>query len=278
MKTREPMNRGEAGPLRSCLYECNVMHHRLEPKEHRFAYRIFMFCLDLDEIDEVERRVAGFSRNRFNLYSFRDRDHLTVGEGTLKESFLAYLGAQGVDFPDGGRILLVTLPRVLGYIFNPVSFYFCLNAEGVPFCTVAEVGNTFGEKKPFLLRAPSEDGRFRLRAPKHFYVSPFSDLDVEFDFKLSAPGAQLELHIDDCVGDRRTLLSAVTGRREDLTTGRLAWLTLKYPLLTLKVITLIHWHALRLWLMRLPFHRKEVNPHLQRDVLHPHVSLAGKTP
>ena len=266
--------------MNSCLYECSVMHHRLEPKEHHFQYRIFMFALDLDEVDALAKRLPFFSLNRWNLYTFRDRDHLTLSGGetkSLKENIVAYLAQNGIQFPADGRILLVTLPRVLGYIFNPVSFYFCSDAAGVPLCAVVEVGNTFREMKPYLLRETDGEKCFRLITPKHFYVSPFSPLDLAFDFKLRIPGEMLDIHIDDRAGDRRVLLSALTGKRAPLTTARLLWFTLKYPLITLKVIFFIHWHAFRLWLKRLPVHRKAANPELQRDVLRPHASIAKKT-
>jgi DUF1365 family protein len=257
------------------------MHHRLEPKEHHFRYRIFMFALDLDELPALATRLPFFSLNRWNLYTFRDRDHLTLPGGETKpakDNLIAYLAGNGVQFPSDGRILLVTLPRVLGYIFNPVSFYFCSDAAGVPLCAVVEVGNTFREMKPYLVSARGSDGNFRLIAPKHFYVSPFSALDLSFDFKLRIPGDTLDIHIDDRDGERRVLLTALTGKRSPLTSARLLWFTLKYPLITLKVIFSIHWHAFRLWLKRLPFHRKAANPELQRDVLRPHSSIAAKRP
>ncbi len=269
--------------MNSCLYECDVMHHRLEPKEHHFRYRIFMFALDLDEIDTVAAKTFGFARNRRALYEFRDRDHLTLPDlgdrGTVKEHIVAWIAQQGVELPADARITLVALPRVLGYIFNPVSFYFCADAAGAPLCAVVQVGNTFREMKPYLLREPDAAGEFRLVTPKHFYVSPFSELDLAFDFKLKVPGDVLDIHIDDreidraSGTDRPVLLSALTGRRVALTSARLAWFTLKYPLLTLRIISLIHWHALRLWLKRLPFHRKTANAHLQRDVFNPHDSI-----
>lgn len=262
--------------VKSCLYECNVMHHRLEPKVHRFSYRIFMFALDLDEIDAVAKKTFGFARNRRSLYEFRDRDHLTLptlSGGTVKEHVVAWIAQQGVVLPPDVRITLVTLPRVLGYIFNPVSFYYCYDSAGAPLCAVVQVGNTFREMKPYLLRTPEPSGEFRLITPKHFYVSPFSELDLAFDFKLKPLGEHLDIHIDDRAGERRVLLSALTGRRVPLTSARLAWLTLKYPLITLKVIALIHWHALLLWLKRLPWHRKAANTQLQRDVLNPHESI-----
>ena len=265
--------------MRSALYECEVMHRRLEPKEHHFRYRIFMFALDLDEIDDATEQVFGFARNRRSIYEFRDRDHLTLpelgGQGTLREHLSAWLEKNGIRLPAGSRITLVTLPRVLGYIFNPVSFYFCEDATGSPVCAVVQVGNTFGEQKPYLLTERAL-GSFRLVTPKHFYVSPFSDLDLSFDFKLKVPGDRLEIHIDDRVGERRVLLSALTGKRVPLTSARLAWLTVKYPFITLKVIFLIHWHALILRSKRLPWHGKAANTHLQRDVYRPHSSIAPK--
>ena len=263
--------------MNSCLYECAVMHHRLAPKEHHFRYRIFMFHLDLDEIGEIATRVPLFSRNRFNLYTFRDDDHLRFSSRDVKKNIVEYLAQNGITFPENGRITLLTLPRVLGYIFNPVSFYFCRGHDGAPLCAIAEVGITFREMKPFLLREPTGDC-FRLVAPKHFYVSPFSNLDLQFDFKLRVPGESLEIHIDDREGGAKTLLSALTGRRAPLTTARLAWFTFKYPLLTLRVIFLIHFHALLLWLKRVPFHRKAANPEMQRGVMNPHASIAAKIP
>ena len=160
---------------------------------------------------------------------------------------------------------------MLGYIFNPVSFYFCRASNGEPLCAVVQVGNTFGEMKPYLLRQPSAENFFRLTTPKHFYVSPFSTLDLAFDFKLSVPDQTLDIHIDEKDGDRRVLLSTLTGQRAPL-----AWFTLKYPLITLKVIGLIHWQALLLWAKRLPWHAKAAHADQQRDVLRPHGALAGK--
>ncbi len=257
------------------------MHHRLAPKEHHFRYGIFQFCLDLDELDTLSERLGFFSRNRRNLYRFNDSDHLPpqTPNGiphplSTKSSLLAWIASQGLPLPADTRVLLLTHCRVFGYIFNPVSFYFCLDAQDRPLCAVAEVGNTFGEQKPFLLGPEHFDGegRFRRIVPKHFYVSPFSALDLAFDFKLRVPGEELDIHVDDREGDRPVLLTALTGRRVPLTDANLARLTLKYPLITLRVITLIHWHALKLWWKKVPWHRKAANPHLQQGVFNPHES------
>jgi DUF1365 family protein len=280
--------------MNSCLYECDVMHARLEPRAHRFSYRIFLFALDLDEVPDLARRLRFFSLGRPNLYSFREGDYLPLHESGhnpagpevkakpgagLRERVEALAAAHGIDLT-GGRVQLVTLPRVLGYLFNPVSFYFCFDRSGAPAAAIAEVTNTFREVKPFFLRPDADAaarGEFRLRVPKHFYVSPFSDVDVAFDFHLRLPGDRLSVQIDDLVGSRRTLTSTLTGARRDLTSARLAWFTLKYPALTLRVIALIHWHALRLWLKRVPWFAKAARAADQRGLYRPHHSLSSSS-
>ena len=269
-----------AHPLHSCLYECRVMHHRLSPRKHRFEYGIFMIQLDLDELDLCDRTLRLFGHNRRAVYGFRDSDHLSFPPSnprpTLKESLIAWLTSQGVQLPADARIRLVTLPRVLGYIFNPVSFYFCSAADGTPIVAVAEVGNTFGELKPFLIPLSESSDRFRRTVPKHFYVSPFSDLRLCFDFDLRTPADRLNIRILDVTEQGETVLvSSLQGQRRPLTDGQLALMGLKYPLVTLRVITLIHWQAFRLWWKRLPWYRKAADPELQRDVLRPHASIAG---
>jgi hypothetical protein len=260
------------------------MHHRLQPARNRFEHGVFLLCLDLDELDPLDATRRLFGRNRRRLYEFRDSDHLRFPTpetaGNVKTSIRSWLAAQGTDLPPDCRITLVTLTRVAGYIFNPVSFYFCESAAGEPLCAVSEVGNTFGELKPY--RVPYErttDGgaQYRVVVPKHYYVSPFSALDLCFDFRLQTPGERLEITVNDVLGDQTHLISTLTGDRRPFTDRELLRLTFRYPLVTLRVITLIHWHALRLWWKGLPWHRKTERRDLQRDVFRPHASLRPPT-
>jgi len=262
--------------MNSCLYQCSVMHHRLAPKVHHFQHDIFMFYLDLDELDVIAKKIVPFSYNRTNLYSFRDSDHEPAGAGPLKERLLGFLLKHGISLDPFGRVMLLTLPRVFGHIFNPISIYYCFDSAGTPVCSVAEVGNTFREMKLYLLRELSPDGAFNRVVAKHFYVSPFSRLDLSFDFKLQIPGNRLDIKIDARDGDEKTLITTLTGQRSALNNRNLFWFTCKFPLVTLKVIFLIHWHALRLWLKRVPFHRKAENSALQREVLRPHSTLPAQ--
>lgn len=263
------------------------MHARFSPRVHSFVYRLFLFAIDLDELDELHNGLRLFSRNQRNLYSFREDDYLpthepvhnatarpALGSGlSLKQRVVAHLSANDIDLT-GGRVLLVTLPRVLGYLFNPVSFYFCYDHTGTPVAALAEVTNTFKEMKPYLLGPDTrQNDAFNLRRPKHFYVSPFSDVDVAFDFTLRAPVDRLSIQIDDYVGSDRTLTSTLNGPRKMLTDARLAWFTLKYPLLTFRIIGLIHWHAFRLWLKNVPWFAKSARSTDQRDLYRPHGSL-----
>jgi hypothetical protein len=253
--------------MNSRLYECSVMHHRLEPARHRFRHKIFMFYLDLDEIEVLSARLRGFSHGRFNLYSFRDGDHLRCGGTRLKESILAYLRARGVSL-EGGKIMLLTSLRCFGYVFNPVSFYFCFDGTGRPVCVIAEVNNTFGEMKLYFIGPECfQEEAFRLRTGKYFYISPFTNLDISVDFNLPVPGERVALRIDDYQDGRRILLTSLTGRSLALTDRNLLRCALRYPFVTLQVIALIHWHGLRLLLKRIPYHKKKTNSELQRGIL-----------
>ncbi len=262
--------------MNSCFYECSLMHHRFSPRVHHFQHDLFMFYLDLDELAGVARKLWLFSHNRRNVYSFCDADHEPAGAVPLKERIHGFLREKGLVPAPADRVMLLTLPRVLGYIFNPISIYYCFNSAGEPVATVAEVGNTFREMKLFLLRAEDQKpgGAFEKILPKDFYVSPFSKLDLNFDFRLQIPAGKLDVKVDELAGAKKMFISTLTGQRRELTNRSLAWFTFKYPLITLKVIFLIHWHAFRLWAKRVPFYAKAAHPELQRDVRRPHASLA----
>ncbi|OCX54162.1 hypothetical protein BEL04_07805 [Mucilaginibacter sp. PPCGB 2223] len=265
--------------LNSCLYRAKVMHKRLAPKVHSFHYEVFMFYLDLDELDVLHKRMKLMSRNRFNLFNFRDRDHLQLPAGNpdasknIRQHITDYLKIQGIDI-GSGRIMLLTNLCTLGYQFNPVSFYFCYNEASEPVSSVVEVCNTFREMKPYFLGAETKNGdSFKLNTGKYFYVSPFIDMDTSFDFDLDIPGEKLRIRIDDHdQAGNRFFISTLSGTKVMLTDARLLQYFISFPLITLKVMGMIHWQAFRLWLKKMPFHKKNEQMDLQREVYRPYQS------
>ncbi len=263
--------------MNSCLYKAKVMHHRLAPKQHSFHYNVFMFYLDLDEIDSLAKRLKFMSRNRFNLFNFRDKDHLQLPRENPDKSknirghLTDYLQSNGVNIGNG-RIIVLTNLCTFGYQFNPVSFYFCYDEEDKPLCSVVEVCNTFLEMKPYFLGKEVMVGdTFKLNTTKYFYVSPFIEMDTNFDFDLEIPGDKLKLKIDDYdKNGKRFFISTLNGQQKPLKDSTLLLYFFSFPLITLKVIGLIHWQALKLWLKKIPYHKKSDDLPLQKEVFRPY--------
>jgi DUF1365 family protein len=213
------------------------------------------------------------------LFSIDDADHIDLGvPGGIRPNLVAWLARQDISCPEDSRIRLVTFPRVLGYGFNPVSFYFIDTKDGEPFAAVAEVVNTFREMKLYAIESIGSEGLWHRRVAKDFYVSPFSDPGLEFDFNLGDPVDNWRVNIDIYDAGERTLLSSIRGERREISSARLVWYAFKYPMLSLKIISLIHWHALLLWVRRIPFFKKSERLEAQLDVMRPHSSLKTKSP
>jgi hypothetical protein len=236
----------------------SVRHHRLRPTDHAFAYRSYFLLLPMRALRRSP--APALRRNRFGLLAFHDRDH---GDG--RADALAWLdellAREGISDADG-EVWLQTYPRVLGYVFKPVSFWYCERADGSLAAVVAEVNNTFGERHCYLLAGPALAWGREQRAAKVFHVSPFSPIegDYRFRFLRSADGGRLVASVDHHDAHGALLQTSLSGRLEPLTPASRRRAFFGVPLMSFGVIARIHWQALRLWLERVPVRRKPAPP------------------
>jgi DUF1365 family protein len=236
----------------SALYLGRVTHQRLRPARHRLGYRVFSLLVDVDELPALSRRLRLFSFNRFNLFSLHESDY-GAGDGMALRGYVErQLDAAGLR--TGGAIHLLSMPRILGYAFNPLSVYFCGHPEGGGLQAVLyEVSNTFGQRHSYLIpvdEAERHGERIAQQCAKHFHVSPFLDLDMRYDFRVEPPDAErkgLRIGITARDAEGAVLTASLDAQRRPLGDAALALAFFSHPLLTFKVIAAIHWEALRLW-------------------------------
>ncbi|MEX2245086.1 MAG: DUF1365 domain-containing protein [Dehalococcoidia bacterium] len=236
--------------MRSKLYAGTVRHQRTTPRAYRFTYGVYYFCLDLDEIEEVARRIRPFSYNRLNLLSFMDGDHMGAPGQGVRAAARERLAACGIDLDnDGGNVTLLTYPRLLNHVFNPISIYFYRDGAGQLRHVLAEVHNTYGERHTYDMDRTGGDGcTYESKADKVFYVSPFIGMDARYEFVCHEREGALDVRIDEFRGEELFFQAQLLVSPLPLTNANVAKMLLRYPLVTLKTIALIHWYGLRLWL------------------------------
>lgn len=245
----------------SSLYHGEVVHQRFKPRPHRLRYRVFSLFVDLDELPALDRTLRFFSLNRFNLFGFFERDH-GDGEGDLRRWVDRQLADAGIDL-SGGPVRLLCYPRILGYVFNPLSVYFCHRDDGRLMAVLYEVSNTFGERHCYLIPVGGTGTDvISQRCDKVFYVSPFIDMGATYHFKLAVPDRNAAITIDESDGDGPLLSASFTGNRRALGDRELIAAFARYPLMTVKIMAGIHWEALKLWRKKTPmFDRPPPPPH-----------------
>jgi DUF1365 family protein len=248
--------------FRSAAYVGEVVHRRLRPKRHVLRYSVFSMLLDVDELTDLDAGLTGFGHNRFAPLSFWNKDHGPRDGSPLRPWAEAALAQADVDL-NGGRIRLLCYPRIFGYVFNPISVYFCDDANGRLAAMIYEVGNTFDEKHCYVIPVADgvgTDGLIRQGCRKGFYVSPFIPMEARYEFRLRPPDDALSFGISEYDADGAFLFAGFTAERETLTRGSVFRLLTRYPLMTVKVTAGIHIEALRLWLKRLPVHSHVAAP------------------
>ncbi|MGE3245706.1 MAG: DUF1365 domain-containing protein [Beijerinckiaceae bacterium] len=229
------------------IYTGAVAHTRTRPRKLSLRHRCFWFALDIDRLQETVERHWLFSRNRPNILSFYDRDHGDGSGGDLRTQIEKLLSEAGLpSSPE--TIVLFCMPRVAGYGFNPLSVYFCADATGALQNVVYEVHNTFGQRHSYVVPVAGAGQRSVQCAPKAFYVSPFMDMEMSYTFKLDAREDKLLLAIQASDADGPMIFTSVNADRKEFSSTAMLFTWLGHPLLTLKVIAAIHYHAARLWL------------------------------
>jgi len=227
--------------LTSGIYDGSVMHRRLSPTPHAFRYRVFSLLLDLDELPNLAAGSRLFALNRWGIFSFHEKDH---GDGrALRDWLKALLSQAGIEAD--GPVRVLCYPRILGYVFNPLSVWFCHAKDGVLKAIVYEVHNTYGERYAYVMAA---DGASLVRhsQAKDFYVSPFLSMDCRYAFKVRPPGEEVLISIAEEEAGKPILTAMFSGKRQAFTSRNLLGMFFRHPLMTLKVIVAIHFEAVRL--------------------------------
>lgn len=231
---------------RSALFHGTVMHHRHQPKTHRFVYRLTSWLIDIDELPTLDRTLFGFGYNRFSLFSLHDKDY-GFADGTPLRIFIDNLMAQH-GLPRPHRVELLCQVRSLGMLFNPLVVWFCYTPQNRLSAVLYEVRNTFGQRHHYLVPVTHPDERVqRHRASKCFYVSPFMAMDCEYRFRFRTPDQHLQFAIQQYRQTERILTATWTGVRAPLSQKNLLLQVIRNPVSAVKIFVSIHWEAFRLW-------------------------------
>ena len=243
----------------SALYVGAVVHRRSAPRTHVLRYRAFWLLIDLDELPRLAARLRLFSHNAGNLFSLHDSDHGDGSATPLRQQVERHLAAAGIDIA-GGAIRLLCMPRTFGYGFNPLSAYFCHRRDGALAAMLYQVHNTFGERHSYLIPVESSSGVVRQRCDKAFFVSPFLDMRMRYDFKVVPPADRVVIAIRGSNAAGPVITASLAAERRELTDRALLLAFLRVPAVTAKVMVAIHWEALRLWLKGVRLRRRPPAP------------------
>jgi DUF1365 family protein len=250
----------------SCLYAGTVMHRRFKPRAHRLSYRVFWALLDLDELPRLSSRLRLFSLERFNIFGFRNSDHGDGSSRPLRQQVETHLAAAGLEF-DGGAI---------GFVFNPISVYYCYHRNGALKAMLYEVHNTFGQRHSYLIPVDTDATEpLEQRCLKAFYVSPFMDMEIVYRFRVQPPSERVALVIESADAQGPVLIASLAGTRHALTDTALLRAFVSFPLMTLKVVAGIHWEAAKLWLKGMRLRARPPAPAPLTIVAQPRLPATG---
>jgi hypothetical protein len=241
--------------MRSHLLEGVVRHRRARPFVYDLEHKVYYLALDLSELDEVAHSIKLISRNRPNILSFRDGDHLDPPASDLAHELRAHLRTEGLD-PEGWQVTLVTNLRVFGYVFNPASFFLCRDRSGDLRAVIVEVHNTHGGRHLYTLLRAGDRSDLVASMDKDFYVSPFIEMVGRYTVRVRDEPTRLRITINEDQDSALLLHTSIDLTRRRLTDRSVARALVRYPFVTHKTIGMIHWHAFRLWRRGARFHRQ----------------------
>ena len=241
--------------MNSCIYNGEVTHTRFKPVRHFLKYKTFSLLIDLDEINLLDKSICIFSHNKFNIFSFYDKDHGDRDGGNLKDWVISNLKKFRIK-ENITNIKVLCYPRILGYVFNPLSIFYCYEKDKLV-AIFYEVKNTFNEQHTYIFKIKNNEEIIQ-KCRKKFYVSPFMDMETFYNFKLINPNDKLSVFIKQTDADGTILTATQTGDKKEFSFKQLAINFIKYPLMTIKIISSIHYEALLLWKKGAIYRKREV--------------------
>jgi len=230
--------------MNSCIYNGAVKHHRLKPIKHFLNYKTFSLLIDLDEIKTLANNISIFSLNKFNIFSFYNLDHGARDGSSIKDWVLKNIKKFNIS-NNITKIKLLCYPRIFGYVFNPLSIFYCYENNNLR-AIFYEVKNTFNEQHTYIFKIKDNE-KIEQKCKKKFYVSPFMDMETYYNFKLLNPKDKLSIFIKQTDGEETVFTATQTGEKREFSFKQLLINFFKYPLMTIKIISSIHYEAFFLW-------------------------------
>ena len=230
--------------MNSCIYNGVVTHQRFKPIKHALKYKTFSMLIDLDELELLSKKISIFSFNKFNVFSFYNKDHGLRDGSFLKDWVIENLKKFNIS-SQITKVKLLCYPRIFGYVFNPLSIFYCYEKENLR-AIFYEVKNTFNEQHTYIFKVTNKE-KIDQRCKKKFYVSPFMDMNTYYNFKLLNPREKLSVFIKQTDNAGTVLAAAQTGDKKEFSFKQLLINFFKYPLMTIKIIVSIHYEAFFLW-------------------------------
>ena len=243
--------------MTSSIYNGTVIHKRFKPKIHYFKYKVFSLLIDLSELENLSKKIKFFSYNKFNLVSFYEKDHGNRDGSSLVSWVKKNLEDNNIN-SENTKIKLLCYPRILGYVFNPLSVFYIYDESEKLVCILYEVKNTFGEQHTYIFKVDNDQKLYQHNCSKKFHVSPFIEMNCKYFFRLLKPGEKISVIIDQYQTDEKILYASQDGERVDFNTKELIKSYLKHPLMTFKIISAIHFEAFKLWVKGIKFIKKKI--------------------